>query len=142
QYEECATLEVPLDYEDPDGDTIEIFVSRTPASGERIGALFVNPGGPGAGGADFASIMGFVLPPEILEHFDIVGVDPRGVGESTPIDCGVPAVELYGVDASIEDEADREALLDVSETYVSDCEAKFGDILQHVGTRDVARDMD
>jgi pimeloyl-ACP methyl ester carboxylesterase len=83
-----------------------------------------------------------LLPSEITERFDIVGVDPRGTGESSPIDCGVSATELYGVDATIEDDADRQALLDVSESYVDDCAIKYGDVLQHVGTRDVARDMD
>ena len=64
--------------------------ARTPASGDRIGALFVNPGGPGAGAAEYAELLPYVLPEEITEHFDIVGVDPRGVGGSTPIDCGMP----------------------------------------------------
>lgn len=141
-YGECATPQVPLDYEHPDGEMIELSVARAPATGERIGALFVNPGGPGAAGVDFAATLAFLLPSEINEHFDIVGIDPRGVGGSTPIDCGVDATELYSVDASIEDEADRQALLDISTEYVSDCADRFGDILPFVGTRDVARDMD
>jgi pimeloyl-ACP methyl ester carboxylesterase len=139
---ECATLEVPRDYDDPDGERIEIYTVRTPASGDRIGSLFVNPGGPGAGGAEFAEILAFILPGEITERFDIVGVDPRGTGGSTPIDCGVSATELYGVDATIETPEDREELLDISQEYVDDCADRFGELLPHVGTRDVARDMD
>lgn len=139
---ECATLEVPLDYDDPGGERIEIYAERTPASGDRLGALFVNPGGPGAGGADFAGVLAMILPSEITERFDIVGVDPRGTGNSTPIDCGVDAAELYGVDPTIEDDDDRQALLDISEAYVDDCADRFGDLLPHVGTRNVARDMD
>lgn len=139
---ECATLTVPLDYEDLSAGTTEVFAAREPASGERIGALFVNPGGPGAGGADFASILAMILPNEITERFDIVGVDPRGTGQSSPIDCGVPAEELYGTDHSLEDDADEQALLEVTEAYVDDCAIQYGDVLQHVGTRDVARDMD
>ena len=80
---ECATLDVPLDYDDPDAEEIELYVARTPASGERIGALFVNPGGPGASGAEYAELLPYVLPSEVTEHFDIVGVDPRGVGGSS-----------------------------------------------------------
>jgi len=140
-YGECATLEVPLDYEDLDAGTTEIFVAREPARGDRIGALFVNPGGPGAAGADFAATLAMLLPSEITERFDIVGVDPRGTGESSPLDCGVPADELYGADATLEDEADAQALIEVSEAYVDDCAIEHGDVLQHVGTRDVARDM-
>jgi pimeloyl-ACP methyl ester carboxylesterase len=139
---DCATLEVPLDYSDPDGDRIELYVVRTPATGERKGALFTNPGGPGASGAEFAEVLPLILPSEITEHFDIVGVDPRGIGGSTPIDCGVDATELYGVDATIETPEDEEALLDISERYVDDCAEKYPDLLPHLGTRDVARDMD
>ncbi len=139
---ECAFLEVPLDYSDPGGERIEIYVVRTPASGDRKGALFVNPGGPGAGGAEYAEVLPYVLPSDISEHFDIVGIDPRGVGGSTPVDCGVEAVELYGVDASIDSPEDEAALLDVSQRYVEDCAGKYADLLPHVGTRDVARDMD
>ncbi len=106
---ECATLEVPRDYDDPDGERIDLYVVRSPATGDRQGALFINPGGPGASGAEYAELLPYVLPREITEHFDIVGVDPRGVGGSTPIDCGVPATELYGADPTIEDDADRQA---------------------------------
>jgi pimeloyl-ACP methyl ester carboxylesterase len=139
---ECATLDAPLDYDDPSGDQIELYVARTPASGDRIGALFVNPGGPGAGGAEYAELLPYVLPKDITEHFDIVGIDPRGVGGSSPIDCGVDATELYSVDASIDSPADEKALLDISKEYVDDCGEKYADILPFLGTREVARDMD
>jgi pimeloyl-ACP methyl ester carboxylesterase len=121
---------------------IELSASRAPATGDRIGALFINPGGPGAGARQFAATLAFVLPSEVNERFDIVGVDPRGVGGSTPIDCGVDATELYSVDATIEDDADRAALLEVSAEYVDDCSSRYGDLLPFVGTRDVAKDMD
>ncbi len=139
---ECATLDVPLDYEDPTGDTIEIAAARHAATGERIGALFVNPGGPGASAIEMASYLPMILPDEISEHFDIVGVDPRGVGDSSPIDCGIDATDLYALDASIETPEDRETLLRTSAAYVADCAERYGDVLPFVGTRDVARDMD
>lgn len=142
QFGECAHPLVPLDYRDPTGEMIELSVARTPASGDRIGALFVNPGGPGASGVDFASVLAMILPNDISERFDIVAVDPRGVGGSSPIDCGVDAEDLYAVDASIDSPEDRAALLDISEQYVDDCTIKYGDVLPFVGTRDVARDMD
>lgn len=139
---ECAHPQVPLDYGDPTGEMIELSVARVPASGERIGALFVNPGGPGATGTDFAQALAMLLPRQISEHFDIVGIDPRGVGGSSPVDCGVPAQQLYAADATIETPEDRAALLDISEQYVDDCTIKYGGVLPFVGTRDVARDMD
>lgn len=136
---ECATVALPRDHTDPDGPTIDVFVRRLPATGDRIGPLFVNFGGPGAG---TGLIDRFGWPREIRERFDIVGMDPRGVGRSTPLDCGVSPVELYGVDPTIEDDIDAQTLLDVSQRFVDDCEADAGDLLPHLGTRSVARDMD
>jgi len=141
-YGECATLEVPLDYEDQSLGTTEIFVSREPARGDRRGVLFVNPGGPGGTATDFAATLAVMLPSEVTEHFDIVGVDPRGTGESSPLSCGIPTKELYAADPTIEDDADIDAIIHISEAYVDDCADRHGDVLQHVGTRDVARDMD
>jgi pimeloyl-ACP methyl ester carboxylesterase len=138
---ECAQLEVPLDYEKPDGDTITISIGRTKATGDRIGALFVNPGGPGATGSDFAGQIATVLPAAVTEHFDIVGVDPRGTGSSA-IDCGGDFKKLYGVDYSLDSPEDKTTLLDVSQEYVDGCKSEEGDVLAHMGTRDVARDMD
>ena len=137
---ECATVTVPLDHDRPDGETIDLFVRRLPATGDRIGALFMNFGGPGAGAADL--IDRFPVPDEIRARFDIVGLDPRGVGQSSPLDCGLDPATLYGVDPTIEDAADAAALIDVSERYAADCQEERGTLLPHVGTADVARDMD
>ena len=139
---QCANVQVPLDYEDPEGDTIEVSVVRAPATGDRIGPLFVNPGGPGASAADLVSSLQFMAPSDITEHFDIVGVDPRGIGSSS-IDCGGDFEELYGVDYSIDSPEDEQTLLDVSQDYVDGCESNVGDdVLANMGTLDVARDMD
>jgi pimeloyl-ACP methyl ester carboxylesterase len=138
---ECAEIDVPLDYDDPEGETITLSVSRAPATGDRIGPLFINPGGPGATASDFAGTMATILPREITERFDVVGVDPRGTGSSA-IDCGGDFVELYGQDYSIDSPEDTAQVLDVSEDYVDGCEANAGDLLAHLGTRDVAQDMD
>jgi pimeloyl-ACP methyl ester carboxylesterase len=140
---ECATVEVPLDYAAPDGDRFSVYVSRIPAAGDRIGPLFVNPGGPGASGTQFAQGLAVVLPDAIAERFDIIAVEPRGVAGSGTVDCDMSSEELYGPDPTLEDEADRAALLDVSTRYVAGCVEHTGlDRLAHVGTRDVARDMD
>ena len=139
---ECATVMVPLDYDDIGGRQVELFVTRAPATGDRIGPLFANPGGPGASAAEYAAVLPFVLPESISERFDIVGVDPRGAAGSTPLSCGVDHTELYGIDPTIEDAADRKALLDASQAYGEGCEARVGELLPHVGTRDAARDID
>lgn len=138
---ECAEVEVPVDYDDPEGDTLTLSVSRVPAAGERIGALFVNPGGPGGAATGFAAELASRLPSDVTDSFDIVGVDPRGLGASE-IDCGVDAHELYDLDYTIDSDEDEEVLLDVSEDYVAACEQSVGDLLPHLGTRNVARDID
>ncbi|HEX8803453.1 MAG TPA: alpha/beta hydrolase [Acidimicrobiales bacterium] len=138
---ECAQLDVPVDYDDPDGDQLTLSISRVPAAGERIGSLFVNPGGPGGTASDFAPQIAAVLPAEVTDRFDIVGVDPRGLG-SSDIDCGGDVTELYATDYSIDSPEDEEALLDVSQDYVDGCEQRAGDLLPHLGTADVARDID
>jgi len=138
---ECAEVEVPLDYDDPEGETITLSVGRAPATGDRIGALFVNPGGPGATASDFAGTMASILPSNITEAFDIIGVDPRGTGSSA-IDCGGDFVEIYGQDYSIDSPEDTTNLLEVSQEYVDGCESAVGDVLPHLGTRDVAHDID
>ena len=137
---ECATMAVPLDHDEPTGATIDLFVKRLPATGERIGALFMNFGGPGAGAADL--IDRFPIPDRIRARFDIVGMDPRGVGQSSPLDCGLDPATLYGADPTIEDDADAAALVAISQEYAADCERTRRTLLPHVGTRDVARDMD
>lgn len=141
-YGQCATVRVPLDYGNPTGRAIELGVARVPATGTRIGALFVNPGGPGATGRDFAATLATLLPRQITQGFDIVGVDPRGVGASNPITCGIDPTKLYGVDYTIDSPEDRIALLDVTKQYVDDCTIRDGDVLPFFGTREVARDMD
>jgi pimeloyl-ACP methyl ester carboxylesterase len=137
---ECATVPVPLDHDDPDGEQIDLFVKRLPATGDRLGALFVNFGGPGAGAADL--IERFPIDSGVRARFDIVGMDPRGVGRSSPLGCGLDPATLYGVDPTVEDPADARALITVSEEYAADCAEERGGLLPHVGTRDVARDMD
>ncbi|WP_436794116.1 alpha/beta hydrolase [Actinospongicola halichondriae] len=137
---ECATVVVPLDHDDPEGETISLFVKRLPATGDRIGGLFFNFGGPGAGAADL--ITQFPIPDSIRQRFDIIGMDPRGVGQSTPLDCGLDPATLYSADPTIEDETDAAALIDISTRYANDCEAAKGAMLPHLGTKNVARDMD
>ncbi|MCP2236852.1 alpha/beta hydrolase [Prauserella halophila] len=87
---ECSTLDVPLDYRKPDGRKIEIAVSRLPSEkpSRRRGVLLTNPGGPGGPGLDYpATLAGAGLPKRVLDSYDIVGMDPRGVGRSAPVTC-------------------------------------------------------
>lgn len=81
----CATVSVPVDYDQPGGTQAKLAVIRVPATGQRFGALLVNPGGPGASAVDMVAAMApAIADTDILRHFDLVGFDPRGVGHSTP----------------------------------------------------------
>lgn len=138
---DCATLEVPLDYAAPNGEQIKLAVKRRAARGNRIGALVVNPGGPGASAVDFLS--GFAAGPGAsLSQFDLVAFDPRGVGQSTPLDCHSTIERLLATDPSPDDEAEWTAIDQAASAFADECAMKHAKLLPHMGTADVARDMD
>jgi pimeloyl-ACP methyl ester carboxylesterase len=86
---ECATTRLPLDYDQPKGATTEIAVLRIKAKDQqrKIGSLFLNPGGPGGSATEFALFAPYFLSDSLLQRFDIVGVDPRGIGASANLRC-------------------------------------------------------
>ena len=82
---QCGTVAVPLDYAKPEGPQAQLAVIRVPATGKRIGVLVINPGGPGASAVDTVAAMSAALSKTVIgQRFDLVGIDPRGVGHSTP----------------------------------------------------------
>ena len=142
---QCATLAVPLDYDAPDGDTLELALVRVPATGDRQGAVLFNPGGPGGSGFDPIAVSGTVIQSELgLTNFDIVGFDPRGVDRSGGIKCVDDAFQnahLYLDDTP--DTPEEQALLDESDQgFIDGCTAKYGDTLKFYSTANTARDMD
>jgi pimeloyl-ACP methyl ester carboxylesterase len=140
---QCTTVEVPLDYAAPNGEVVELAVLRLPATGaDRIGSLLVNPGGPGASGTEYAR--SGPVNDGVAERFDIVGFDPRGVGESAPIDCLDDAAldDFVETDGSPDDPAEITQLQDQTATFIAGCTARSGDMLAHIGTMNVARDLD
>ncbi len=139
---ECATLAVPLDHDDPGGAHLELALRRDPADDpdRRIGSLLINPGGPGASGVDF---VGFGFDPAITDRFDVVGFDPRGVGASTALECGGAPVEAFlAVDSGPDSPAEQDELEAAALAVAEDCGARDGELLAHVGTDDVVRDID
>ncbi len=143
----CATVSVPVDYSKPDGAHAQLAVIKIPASGQRLGVLMINPGGPGQSAVDVVAGMAASFGDnEITRHFDLVGFDPRGVGYSTPeVRCRT--------DAEF-DAFRREPLADYSPAgvahiedlyrqFAAECLAKAGpEFLANVGTVNVAKDMD
>jgi pimeloyl-ACP methyl ester carboxylesterase len=145
---QCARLQVPLDYAAPDGPTASVAVLRQKATGQRIGSLLFNPGGPGASGLGMVASLGPQLVDSPLgQRFDLIGFDPRGVGASTPaIDCLTDAEWVaeradLDVDPSPAGVAQTEA---ENRQYAGRCAQRSGGdgVLANIGTRDAARDMD
>lgn len=141
---ECATFDVPLDYGQPNGRTIELSLIRIKARkpAERIGVLMANPGGPGASANEFVRIWRGLLAGEIRDKFDIVSFDPRGVGESSPIICHDTLQQLVAADPDPDTPAEWTQAEAVAKRFASDCQEKYGDVLPYLGTKNVARDMD
>jgi pimeloyl-ACP methyl ester carboxylesterase len=141
---ECATLTVPLDYDDPDGPTTELAVIRRPAEDpdNRIGTIAVNPGEPGGSGVELLD-SGFTLGGELDERFDLVSWDPRGVGGSQRVTCGGEVLDDWlHTDPSPDDDAETDDLHQAAEVLADQCEAVDGDFLAHVSTADAAEDLD
>lgn len=137
---QCASLKVPLDYAKPGGRQVTLALARRPATGKRVGALVVNPGGPGGSGIELAE--GKQFPAGVEQHFDVVGFDPRGVGRSTAISCHSHLQAMYDADPSPTTAAEKAAYLSVSRAYVDECARKAKALLPHLGTLDVVRDLD
>lgn len=143
----CARLTVPLDYTKPDGKTITLGLLRRKATGQRIGSLFINPGGPGASGVSAAaSLSAAVAGNDLGKRFDLVGFDPRGIGSSEPsVHCLTDSERDKQRADDIEDSSAAGVAKEVQQLkdYTSKCAQRSGDdLLANVGTRDVAKDLD
>ncbi|GAA1697330.1 alpha/beta hydrolase [Kribbella yunnanensis] len=146
----CATLQVPVDYRQPSGATVPLLITKQAAKdpSKRLGALFVNPGGPGGSGTIAAGILaapdetGFTpLQPAVLDAYDVIGFDPRGVRHSAAISCAEPTyfpTPQPDPDAA----ANRDTMWKLWDGYADRCGDKVGALLPHLGTDNVARDMD
>jgi pimeloyl-ACP methyl ester carboxylesterase len=143
---------VPLEYRHPQARTIGIALERQRARvpSQRIGSLVINPGGPGDSGIDDLSTELRILTPGLLDRFDIVSFDPRGVARSAPVHCA-PSTGAEGAplgppgpvpDPVPQTEASRQALVDADRAYAAACQRYSGDLLPFVGTDSAARDLD
>lgn len=138
---QCADVTVPLNYDDPDGRTITVAISRIRATdtARRVGALLLNGGGPGGQTIGDPPWVRAAMR-QVGERYDVVGVDPRFVGRSTPLDCHWPTGSFIRGAGSDRAAFDRGAAF--AEELASRCRTYEGDVLPHAGTRNTARDMD
>jgi pimeloyl-ACP methyl ester carboxylesterase len=138
---QCGSLQVPLDWARPHGPKISIAIARNPVDdpSQRVGALFLNPGGPGGSGVELATYGDLVFSPELAKHFDLVGLDPRGIRGSTPILCsGNP----YPPDQTVfpRSAAQFRHFVAANRAYGQSCVDATGPLIGHVDTVSVARD--
>jgi pimeloyl-ACP methyl ester carboxylesterase len=145
---ECGTVQVPLDYDSPNGATISIAVTRLPATdpAHRIGSLFLNPGGPGGSGVDYVVGAGpFLYTDEVRARFDLVGFDPRGISRSTALRCfGTDKQwEPYFTPFAFPSNSAEEQIWMNADLYLdASCAQRGGKIGDHMSTANVARDLD
>lgn len=140
----CAWVTVPIDYDKPDGATTRLRMVVYPATGDSTRSVFVNPGGPGGSAIDFAATMKSSLGDDVRRSADVIGVDPRGVGLSSPLKClSDKKFDAYAAgDPDPDDAAEIAASRAASTALGKACVANSGELAAHVSTVEVARDMD
>ncbi|SEF38226.1 alpha/beta hydrolase fold [Amycolatopsis pretoriensis] len=140
----CAKVKVPLDYGRPDGTSIEVVISRLSAAdpAKRHGVLLLNPGGPALPGLDTPSAMAPTLPKPVLDGYDLIGFDPRGVGTSTPQSCGLENPGVAGLFPYPAADGSIDANVRAARATAEKCAAKAGDNLRYFTTANTARDLD
>ena len=142
----CGRLDVPLDYADPSQGTVQLYIVRVHDNSQvrRTGSLIVNPGGPGSSGVSLAIDLATSVSDDLLQHFDLIGFDPRGVFLSSALSC-VSATQkdrLVGFDPSLTTTAGFDWYRTQYAAIASGCERKYGSTLPYYNTIAVARDLD
>ena len=143
---QCSKLVVPVDYADPAGATTNVSVIRLRSSdpAQRLGSLVINPGGPGGSGVDFARAARAIYSQTILDHYTIVGFDPRGVASSDPVQClnDAQTDDFIAADGTPDTPAEILRLQALGKLFADSCSTRSPTLYAHVDTRSVARDLD
>jgi pimeloyl-ACP methyl ester carboxylesterase len=142
----CTTFQVPIDYAHPSNGNFSLQVIIHPASGSttKLGDLFVNPGGPGGSGVDYAYNADTIVSKVIEDNYDIVGFDPRGVNLSQPVRCLTDSQEDAYLDGggSVANQSDLASAEKQAQNFANTCYQKIGANLGHYSTLESAKDMD
>lgn len=149
-YAKCASVKVPRDYDHPKGKKVELAVLKVPARNQKkkIGTLFLNPGGPGGSGTEIAYYAPYILSPRLLERFDVVGFDPRGVAFSDNVRCFGSARRLEPVLQTLSStpfpytRKEEKAFTAANNRLARACSTTGKPLSAAVSTAEVARDMD
>ncbi|MDN3250399.1 MULTISPECIES: alpha/beta hydrolase [unclassified Streptomyces] len=145
---QCSTMKAPLDYTDPDGETIDLALIRakaSPDSGEkRLGSLVFNFGGPGGSGVLTLPLAAGDEYMTLHKRYDLVSFDPRGVGDSAGVHClDTKAMDAWlTADATPDDATEEKARERGVRAFARACQSESGAVLEHVGTQEAARDLD
>ncbi|MBJ7394298.1 MAG: alpha/beta fold hydrolase [Candidatus Nanopelagicales bacterium] len=143
---QCAEIYVPIDYQNPGDASLTLALKKLSAkqSANKVGSLLINPGGPGGSGTDYVTYAEDAFGKRLMDSFDIVGFDPRGVAQSTPLDCltDQEVDEFIAFDGTPDNEQELKASLEISINLANSCESIANNLIAHVGTQEAARDMD
>lgn len=142
--QQCALVPVPLNYDRPDGRKINIAVSRISAADptKRRGVLFLNTGGPGGPGLDAPRLALALFPQSVLDTYDLIGFDPRGIGRSAPVTCGLTQEQAFQAFPQLEQNHSFKQTAQFAEFVADACAGATSDTLPFITTANTARDMD
>lgn len=141
---ECATVSIPVSWRDASLGSASLEVVRSPARGDSVGSILVNPGGPGGSGIDFIESAVGLVSRDVTEVYDLVSFDPRGVGRSTPVECVDDDVldRMTQADHDVRTAGGRASFEAEQKTFAEGCLARTGTLLGNVDTASAAHDMD
>ena len=141
---ECGSFSVPIDYANPSVGAMQISAIRKLATGDSLGSLVLNPGGPGGSGIEYTTYAEYVVSDTLRENFDIVGFDPRGVGQSTPVEClnDEQTEEYIALDGSPDNQTEIDQAQEMAELFGQACANNSPDIFRFLDTVSATRDID
>ena len=141
---ECASFNVPIDYANPADGAMQISAIRKLATGSAQGSLILNPGGPGGSGIEYTTYAEYVVSDTLRENFDIVGFDPRGVGESTPVEClnDAQTEEYIALDGSPDNQTEIDQAQEMAKLFGQTCATNSPDTFKFLDTVSATRDID
>ncbi len=136
-------MQVPLDYANPSAQAISLAVVRLKSKSSH-GSLILNPGGPGGSGIEYARAATYVMTEKLRKYYDVVGFDPRGVGQSTPVECltDKETDQYIAADGSPDNQQEIDQTVTMMQNFATECATKSAALYAHVDTVSAARDID